>query len=119
MFGPINKPGREERGRDGAGGDAASAIGHAARQHAARPIDHILEARAKDLAARVSVAQLLVERGHLLEADGVALVVVGAGDRDGLGLYPGVEPDELARAAFDSARGLRSGRRTCGGRRAA
>jgi hypothetical protein len=37
--------------------------------------------------------QLLIEGGCLLEADGVALVVVGAGDRDGLCLDPGVELD--------------------------
>jgi hypothetical protein len=30
-----------------------------------------------------------------------------------------VEPNELARVAFDSAHGLQSGRHTCGGRCAA
>ncbi len=92
----------------------ASAISHAAGH-----INDILEACAIDLAASVSVAQLLIEGGCLLEANGVALIEVGADDRDGLGLDPGVKPNELARVAFDSAHGLQSGRHICGGRCAA
>jgi hypothetical protein len=41
----------------------------------------------------VSIAQLLIEGGRLLEADSVVLVVVGASDRDGLSLNLGVEPN--------------------------
>jgi hypothetical protein len=52
----------------------ASAI---CRGNAAGHISDILEAHAKDLAARVSVAQLLVEGGSLLKAEDVELVVFG------------------------------------------
>jgi hypothetical protein len=85
---------------------ATSAIGHAA--------GHILETCAKDLANCLNVAQqLLFNGGSLVEADGVVIVVVGAGDRDGLGLNLGVEPNDLSRVAFRRrASGRRSGRRT-------
>jgi hypothetical protein len=80
-------------------GDFASAIGNAAGS-----FDHILEAGAKDLAASLSVAQLLVDGGCLLEAESVVLVIVGAYNRDCLGLDPGVEPDEFASVMIDSVR---------------
>ncbi len=69
-------------------------------------IGHILEASAKDLAASLSIAQLLVNGCCLLEADSVVLVVVGTrdSDRDGLSLNPGVEQNELVRVAFNGAR---------------
>ncbi len=72
--------------------------------HAAGHINHILKASAKDLAASVSVAQLLVERGSILEADSVVLVVAQTSYRDGLGLNLGEEPNELSRLALDGAR---------------
>jgi hypothetical protein len=39
-----------------------------------------------------------------VEADGVVLRVVGAGNRDGLGVDPGVEPEDLVRVALHVAR---------------
>ncbi len=58
-----------------------------------------------------------------IKADGVVQLVVWASNRDGLGVDPGMELDELVRAALHGARvcgdpcsGLR---RICGGRRAA
>ncbi len=50
------------------------------------------------------IAQLLVEGGSLLEVDDVVLVLVRAGDSNGLSLDLGVEPNELARVAFNGAR---------------
>ncbi len=38
-----------------------------------------------------------------VEADGVVLLVVGAGDRDGLGVDPGVELDERVHVAHYGA----------------
>jgi hypothetical protein len=70
--------------------------------------DHILEACAKDLRlpACLSAAQLFVERGCLLEADSVVLVVVGVSDPAAIGLCLslGAEPNELARVVFDGGR---------------
>ncbi len=40
----------------------------------------------------------------LLKANGVVLVVVGARDSNGLSLNLGVEPNELVRVVFNSAR---------------
>jgi hypothetical protein len=51
--------------------DMTGSVGHTAA-------DHI--AGAKDLASCLSVAQLLVEGGSLLEADIAVLVVIGASD---------------------------------------
>ncbi len=95
-----------ERGRDGAGGDLASAIGHV--------IGHLRDvgkAVARDRAAGVDVVVLLGDGAVRVEADGAVLLVVGAGDRDGLGVDPGVEPDELERVAL---RGTRVGGDTGG-----
>jgi hypothetical protein len=50
------------------------------------------------------IAQLLVEGGSLLEADGVVLVVVRASNRHGLSLDLGEEPNEFSRVAFNGAR---------------
>ncbi len=40
----------------------------------------------------------------LVEADNEVLLVVGAGDRIGLGIDPGVEPEEIARVALHGTR---------------
>ncbi len=90
---------RKELRRHGEHGDIAGAIGHSAGH-----INHIFKASSKDLTAGLSIAQLLVKGGSLLEADGLVLVVVGTSYRHGLSLDLGVEPNKLARVALNCAR---------------
>ncbi len=52
----------------------------------------------------LSITQLLVVGGSLLEADGVVLVVVGASNSYSLGLILGMEQNELVLVAFERAR---------------
>jgi hypothetical protein len=59
---------------------------------------------APNLAACLSIAQLLVKGGSLLEADRVVLVIVGSSDSDGLCFNLGMEQNDLARVAFNGAR---------------
>ncbi len=59
---------------------------------------------ARDCAACVGVLLLLGDGADRVEAEGLVLLVVGAGDRDGFGVDPGVEPDEPVRVAVYGAR---------------
>ncbi len=74
---------------------------------------------ARDRAACVGVLLLLGDGADCVEAEGVVLLVVGAGDRDGFGVDPGVEPEACARGTPWRASGRQCGWHTCGGRRAA
>jgi hypothetical protein len=67
-----------ERGRDGAGGDFAGAIGHAVGY-----LKDVGKACARERAAGVGVVLLLGYGAVRVEADGVVLVVGGAGNGNG------------------------------------
>jgi hypothetical protein len=91
-----------ERGRDGAGGYYASAIGHVTMPWVGHVLGHLKDvgrAGVRDRAGGLGVVLLLGHGAVRVEADGAALRVGGAGDRDGLGVDPGVGPEELVRVA--------------------
>jgi hypothetical protein len=88
-----------ERGRDGAGGDLACAIGHVVGH-----LKDVGKAGTRDRAAGVGVLLLLGNGAIRVEVDGEVLLLGGASDRDGLGVDPGVEPDQHVRVALHGAR---------------
>jgi hypothetical protein len=92
---------RKEFWRHSACGDTAGAIGHSVGK-----LNDVHRDRSStvDWRAALVVGLLLSDGTVLIEADNVVIGIVGAGDRDGLYVNLGVEPNELARAAFNGAR---------------
>jgi hypothetical protein len=84
-----------ERGRDSAGGDFAGAI-----RNIVCHLKDICKAGARDRVTSVGVLLLLGNGAVCVEAAGAVLLVVGASDRDGLGVDQDEEPDEHVRVAL-------------------